>query len=67
MSLFKFNNISNLLLSHRALHGFGQAKFAQSGSVLGLSQFTQLPKPLLKMKLDLKMLKIDSKIIISFS
>jgi len=42
---------------------FGQAKFACGGLILGLSQFTaQLP---LNIMLDLKLVEIDSKIIIS--
>jgi len=32
-------------------HGFGQAKFADGGSILGSSQFTQLPQVLLKQHL----------------
>jgi len=39
--------------------GFGQAKFGYGGSILGLRQFTQLPQPLLKTSLDLKVVKID--------
>jgi hypothetical protein len=35
-------------------HGFEQAKFADGGPILGLSQFTQLPKLPLKMTLNLK-------------
>jgi len=46
-------------------HTFGQAKFAYGRSVLGSSQFTLLPQIPLKMMLDLKVVKIDSKIIIS--
>jgi hypothetical protein len=41
--------------------GFGQAKFADGGLILGLSQFTQLPQ-LKKMMLDFKKVKIDSNI-----
>jgi len=52
-------------ICYRAFHGLGQAKFAYGGSVLGLNQFTLLPKMPLKMMLDLKAVKIDSKIIIS--
>jgi len=40
-------------------HGFGQAKFAFGGSVLGASQFTQLPQLPLKTALNLKVVKID--------
>jgi len=46
-------------------HGFGQAKFAYGGSFLGSTQFTQLPQLPLKAMLDLKKVKIDSKIITS--
>jgi len=49
---------------YRAFHGFGQAKFADGGLILGLSQFAQLPQLPLKMMLDSKKIKIDSKIII---
>jgi len=48
-------------------HGFGQAKFACRGLVLGSSQFTLLPQLPLKMTFDLKVVKIDSKIIISLN
>jgi len=47
---------------YRAFHGFGQAKFAYGGSILGLSQFTLLPQLPLKIMLQLKVVKIDSKI-----
>jgi len=40
------------------------AKFANGGSILGLSQFTQLTQLPLKTKLDLKKVKMNSKIII---
>jgi hypothetical protein len=49
---------------YRGFHGFGQAIFAYGGTVLGLSQFTLLPQLPLKTMLDLKVVKIDSKIII---
>jgi len=44
-------------------HRFGQAKFAHVGSVSGSNQFTLLPQLPLKTKLDLKVVKIDLKII----
>ncbi len=50
---------------YRAFHGFGQAKFAYVGSVLVLIQLTLLPQLPLKTKLDLKVVKINSKEIIS--
>jgi hypothetical protein len=37
---------------YRAFRGFGQAKFSNGGSVLGLSQFTQMPQLPLKMTLN---------------
>ncbi len=48
--------------SYKAFHRFGQAKLAYSGSILGSSQFTLLPQLPPKMMLDLKVVKIDSKI-----
>jgi hypothetical protein len=42
-------------------HGFGQAKFAYGGSILGSSQFTLLPQLPLKMMLGLKVVKFDKK------
>jgi len=44
--------------------GFGQAKFADGGSILGSSQFTQIPQLPLKTTLDLQKVKINLKIII---
>jgi len=46
-------------------HGFGQTKFTYGGLVLGLSQFALLPQLPQKTMLDLKLVKIDSKLIIS--
>jgi len=43
-------------------HGFDQAKVANGGSILGLSQFTLLPQLPLKTMLSFKVVKIDSKI-----
>ena len=51
--------------SYRAFHRFGQAKFAYGGPVLGSSQFLLLPQLPQKMMLASKVVKIDSKIIIS--
>jgi len=45
-------------MSYRVFHGFGQAKFADGGSILGSSQFMQLPQLPLKMMLDLKKSKL---------
>ncbi len=33
-----------LVDSYRVFHGFGQAKFADGGSILGSSRFTQTPQ-----------------------
>jgi len=48
--------------THRAFHGFGQAKFPDGGSILGSIQFLILPPKIL---LDSKVVKIEQKIIIS--
>jgi hypothetical protein len=45
-------------------HGFGQAKFSDGGLILGLSQLSLLSELPLKTTLNLKVVKIDSKIII---
>jgi len=57
--------VAKVSSTYRAFHRFGQAKFPYGDSVLGSSQFTLLPKLPLKMMLDLKAIKINSKIIIS--
>jgi hypothetical protein len=46
---------------HREFHGFGQAKFLDGGSVLGLSQFSILRQLPLKFMLDSKVVKINLK------
>jgi hypothetical protein len=51
-------------ISYIAVHRFGQAKFAESGLILGSSQFTQLLQQPLKTTLNLKKVKINFKIII---
>ena len=50
---------------YRAFHRFGQAKFVYGGPVLGSSQFLLLPQLPQKMRFASKVVKIDSKIIIS--
>jgi hypothetical protein len=45
----------------------GKLKFADGGSILSSTQFLQLPQLTKKMKLALKMVKYDSKIIILLS
>ncbi len=56
-------NVSKKLdrFTNRAFYGFGKAKLAYGGLILGSSQFTLLPKLPLKTMLDFKMVKIDSK------
>jgi hypothetical protein len=44
---------------------FRKAKSANGGSILSSSQFLQLPQWPLKMTLAIKVVKVDSKIIIS--
>jgi len=44
-------------------HGFGHAKFPDGGSVLGSSQFSKLPQLPPIIRLDSKVVKIDTKII----
>jgi len=48
--------------SNRALHGFGQAKFSDGGSVLGSSQFSILPQLPPNILLDSKVVKLNPKI-----
>jgi len=54
-----------LVMNYRAFHGFGQAKFSYGSLALGSSQFTLLTQLPQKMTLNLKVVKIDPKIIIS--
>jgi len=70
--LFVFNETSNFLALrpfpfYRVFHWFRQVKFANRGSILGLSQFTLLPQLPQKMALNLKFDKIGLKIIILIS
>ncbi len=44
---------------------FRQAKFANGGVILSSNQFSLLPKLTRKAELDLKMVKYDSKVIVS--
>ena len=50
---------------YRAFHQFGQTKFAYGGKVLGSSQFPLLPQLPQKMTLASKVVKIDSRQVIS--
>jgi len=47
---------------YRPFHQFGQAKFPDSGSILGLSQFSILAQLPLNTMLGLKVVEIHSKI-----
>jgi len=49
---------------YRAFHRFGQAKICNGGSALGSSQFLLLPQLLQKTALGLKVVKIETKIVI---
>ncbi len=51
--------------SYSVFQGFSKAKFAYGGSILSSSQFLLLPQLPQKIKLTLKVVKVDSKIIIS--
>jgi hypothetical protein len=53
--------------SYSVHHQFRQAKFAYGGSVLSSSQILLLPELPQKMELTSKVVKVDSKIIISLS
>jgi len=50
---------------YRAFQGLVQAKFAYGGLILGWIKSKLLPQLPLKMMLNLKLVKIESKIIIS--
>ncbi len=50
---------------YSVFQGFSKAKIANGGSILSLSQISILPQIAQKMKLASKVVKIDSKIIIS--
>jgi len=50
---------------YKAFYGIGQVKFPYSGLIIGSSHFTLLPRLPLKMMLNLQVVKIDSKIVIS--
>jgi hypothetical protein len=54
-----------LVENYSVFHRFRQAKFASGGSNLSSSQFLLQPQPPLNMMLIIKVVKIDSKIIIS--
>jgi len=64
LHFYSFLKGKKILDYYRAFHGFGQVKFAYCSSVLGSTQFMLLPQLPLK-TLNLKVVKIDSKVIIS--
>ncbi len=51
--------------TYSVFQGFGKAKSANGGSILSSSQFFIMPQLPQKIKLALKVVKVDSKIIIS--
>ena len=61
----KLQTLSETKQKYRAFHRFGQAKISYGGLVLGSSQFLLLPQLPQIMTLASKVVKIDSKIIIS--
>ncbi len=58
--LFSFK-VHIIIGLYRVFHGFGQAKFANGGLILGSSQFTLLLQLPLKTMLSLKVVKLDLK------
>jgi hypothetical protein len=62
VALFYQQNCTQL---YSVFQGFSKAEFANGGSILSSSQFSILPQLAQKMKLASKVVKIDSKIIIS--
>ncbi len=64
MSLEKLKRIDNLVYV-QSVSRIWVAKFAYGGLALGQSQFSLLPQMPQKIMLNLKMVKFDSKIIIS--
>jgi len=63
----ELNNALKIRLCWRAFHRYGQAKCPNSGLILGSSQLSKLPQLSPKILLDLKLVKIDPKIIMSLS
>ena len=52
---------------YSVFQGFSKAKSANGGSILSSSQFLLLPQLPKKMELALKVVKVDSKIIVSIT
>jgi hypothetical protein len=61
----KLKELKKEIQLYRVFHRFRQAKFAYGGSILSSSQFLLLPQLPQKMELALKVVKVDSKIIVS--
>jgi hypothetical protein len=61
--LFEFFGLNQLKINSLINHRFGLAKFAYGGLIFGSSQFTLLPQLPLKMTPNLKVAKINTKII----
>jgi hypothetical protein len=61
----KIKNWNTKIGTYSVFQGFIKAKFPNGGSILSSSQFSILPQLAQKMKLASKVVKIDSKIIIS--
>ena len=58
-TLFKRGFYTSHFLQSVVFHGFGQAKFAYGGLILGSGQFTPLPQLPLNILLNLKVVKIN--------
>jgi len=61
--IFGTSSYTHLDGNYIAFHRLGQAKFAYGGLILGSRYFTLLPQLTLKMMLNLKIVKINWKII----
>jgi hypothetical protein len=59
------NMVFRIFVYNSVFQGFSKAKSANGGSILSLSQFLILPQLPQKIKLTSKVVKVDSKIIIS--
>jgi hypothetical protein len=60
LKLYDYNSQKGARL-YKVFHRFGQAKFADVGSILGSSQFLLLSPLPKNMKLPSKVFKVDSK------
>jgi hypothetical protein len=63
--LIFYATVCYLVHSYSVFHQFREAKFAYGGSILSSSQFLLLPQLPQKMELASKVVKVDSKIIVS--